>query len=453
MTLAEVLQERKERRSDEAVTTKCKRCAAPVLTALVGRVAALRVYADPTPLDAESEAEVLCQTSLLTWCLRTQGFYPDRLMWRSRTHRELGKCDHVVVADHVCEDRRKGRKMAAKKDPFNTPKELSRPPVKRDRYQRYLLPHPETDKEQAWQRVTTFCKITSDQFNLTQWQMRNVAVGISKREDLSALASTLDIKADAKKLNTICDQAKEAAGGTSAANTGTALHAMTESYDETGSLDYVSEAYRPRIAEYAAALDKAGITIEQRFIERIVVDTRYDVAGTFDRVVYLADGSLCVLDLKTGRDLSYGWGEIAVQLALYADAFNAHGVYDAHTCEWFRPESKVRTDFAVVVHMPAAGEGTTLHKIDLDHGREGAELAAKVRGFRKRKADVSDFDGQAPDVVQPMTHLDAISETRNMTELLLVRDTIRAAGDWDETYAAACKLRAAELGKESSDNA
>lgn len=267
---------------------------------------------------------------------------------------------------------------------FSTPAQQpsdKRPEPERDRYGRYLLTNPETGKSQSWQRTTTFAKMCSDTFNLTQWQMRNVAVGLGRRPDLLALAATLDISDDAKKLNDVCSQAKEAAGGSAAANTGTALHSFTEAHDE-GRMRDVPEAYTHRLREYKAALDRAGIEILPEYIERVSVSTRWQVAGTYDRVVRLPDGTYAIFDLKTGKNLSYGLLEIAIQLAVYADCVNTAGVWNYHTGVWEK-HPKVRKDFAIVAHLPAAGTGCQLYKIDLNIGRKGADLCAAVRDLRK----------------------------------------------------------------------
>src|SRR5574338_583746 len=68
-----------------------------------------------------------------------------------------------------------------------------RPEPKRDRYGRYLIPHPDTGKETAWTRATTFAKTVSDTFGLTKWELRMVSLGLAKRPDLLAqVAGVLD---------------------------------------------------------------------------------------------------------------------------------------------------------------------------------------------------------------------------------------------------------------------
>src|SRR5579885_594723 len=92
-----------------------------------------------------------------------------------------------------------------------------------NRYGQYLLPDPSTGTETAYQRVTTFAKLMGDTYALDMWNRRMVAKGLTLRPDLYAqvAAATLDEKA---LLNTICEQAGEAAGTSEGRNKGSALH-------------------------------------------------------------------------------------------------------------------------------------------------------------------------------------------------------------------------------------
>lgn len=313
-------------------------------------------------------------------------------------------------------------------DPFAPTSGGGRPEPKRDRWGRYLLTDPVTGKERGWQRTTTFTKMASDTFNLTQWAGRNIAKGLSLRPDLLALAATLDIKRDSKRLNELCEDAKEAAGAKTAANTGTALHAFTEAHDEDRSED-VPEMYRGRIKQYDQALKDYGITILPDMIERIVVSTRYDVAGTFDRVVQLDDGSHVIFDLKTGRDLSYGMNEIAIQLACYADAFNAHGVWNPDRGMWHRKAvAEVRQDYAIVAHLPAAGDGCMLYKVDLEAGRQGADLCALIRQWRKRNGIGQVWEKPEQLVVEWDARIAGASTRKDLEQIAAAA---RIAGEWD----------------------
>jgi len=255
-----------------------------------------------------------------------------------------------------------------------------RPEPKRDRWGRYVIPHPHTGKEHSWTRATTWAKSCADTFGLTKWELRMTTFGLARRPDLLAQAATVvdpDDRAAKRLLNDVADAAKEAAGASVRRNLGTALHSFTEQVDAGGD-PVIPEAYWADFAAYRQAT--AGLAIDPGHIERIVTLPDLSVAGTFDRLVTY-DGRLLITDLKTGRDLSYSWGDIAIQLALYA-----HGetIYDPAT-DTHEPMPEVDRTVGLVVHLPV-GEGTcTLYHVDLVAGWEMAQVCGHVRAWRKRK--------------------------------------------------------------------
>lgn len=463
--------ERRERLSETVRKDRCDSCGAPVLTARVGRTAALDAVVDPAPVGLPAVREARCQ-GRLAWLHRAgHPWLADRLAW-------LGRAPLVppywtrpywgMVLDHQCtddtQDGERDEDMTEDEiDPFGL--DGAEEDVKRDGRGRYLLPHPATGREEAFQRTTTFNKIATDQFNLQAWRMRNVAVGLAKRPDLMELAANLDVTLDKKELNGICEQAETAAGSNSAANRGTALHKATEVYDVTGKLSKVSPVHRPRVKEYAAALKAAGISIVPGLIERRVVHTGYQVAGTFDRIGELtpealatfgadpAGGDRTIVDYKTGRTLDYGMAEIAIQLVVYADGFNANGVYDPHADTWERTHGQVRSDFALVIHQPAALPelGVMIYRVDLEPGRHGADVCAQVRSYRKSKPVVYRLGESVMPPTGPRAVITAdwgslILEAGSVKELIVIRDRAKGAGDWSDVLAQACKDRRAEIG-------
>ena len=250
---------------------------------------------------------------------------------------------------------------------------------KSDRYGRYLLPHPETGVEQAWTRVTTVANTLADRYGLEQWAQRNTVLGIGLRHDLYALAVSLTAD-DRSQLNSVIRQAQEAAKASSGANLGTALHRITERVDRGDDLD-IPQDWRGDVDAYCQTLVDHHITIHPDWIEKIVVVPEFGVAGTLDRLVQLSGQvALTVADLKTGeKAIEHGTHEIALQLALYANAthvWNGAG-YD--------PMPPVDTDKALVIHLPVGKASCELHTVDIAAGMEAARLAFDVREWRKRK--------------------------------------------------------------------
>lgn len=268
---------------------------------------------------------------------------------------------------------------------------------KPDRWRRYRLPDPQTGKAQGYTRATTFAKSISDTYALSMWGLRMGGYGLTLRGDLYArLASTsLD---DKETQNGIMEEAKNAAGAKVGANLGTALHSFTEAVDK-GEQPNIPPPYRPHIAAYTALLEKYGLEIVD--IEKVVLCATYGIAGTFDRIVRFTrdvtvelpggktytftKGTLAVLDLKTGKDLSYGWLEIAIQLAIYG---NAEWIFDK-VAKAYSLMPDVNRDVALVVHLPATAPGddvkATMYAVDIAAGWDLAKLCADVREARKRK--------------------------------------------------------------------
>lgn len=96
------IEERIQLAADHVRHSVCRRCGAPVLTARAGRVAALDVRADPTPVD--TVGEILARLDgRLTWYLVTPsavlGY--QRIVWRHLWVPATPPL-HPVIADHTC---------------------------------------------------------------------------------------------------------------------------------------------------------------------------------------------------------------------------------------------------------------------------------------------------------------------------------------------------------------
>lgn len=276
-----------------------------------------------------------------------------------------------------------------KQDEFTSPGTVPRKHSEFDRWDRYLLPHPETGREQAWTRVTTFAKTISGTFALSEWSQRMTLKGATLRPDILAMAHSLDVKEDKDRLNDLVKQAKNAAGDQVAANLGTAVHSFTEIVDSGGPIDDVPPTYRPHVAAYQAKLKEAGLTPHPHYVERVTCIPQYTVAGKFDRLLSEADGSFVVGDVKTGANVQYQWREIEIQLALYAHGVNKYGLWDRSSRIWV-PGPKVREDYAIVMHLPLEPVNgkfvCELRQVDIEAGWRAARLCMAVRDRRKDRS-------------------------------------------------------------------
>src|SRR5262245_1123897 len=311
---------------------------------------------------------------------------------------------------------------------FSTP----RPEPERDRWGRYVIPDPDTGKKRTWMRATTFAKTLSDMYGLGKWQERMVAKGVSLRSDLYALAAATPV-ADETKFDKICADAKEAAKATSGANLGTALHAFTEQIDMGQKIE-VPAPWDADIAAYQAALAEAKIRVDRQWIERIVLVPQYGVAGTLDRIVWALDQGRTVADVKTGKDLSYSWCEISIQLALYA---NATHTYDLATGD-IVPMPEVNQDKALVFHLPVGQGRCEIHEVDIKAGWEAAYWARIVRDWRARKNIATSYR-----ISYQPTLDDQIARAPDRTALEALYGQYR--GDWTDAHTAAAQARVAAL--------
>lgn len=269
--------------------------------------------------------------------------------------------------------------------PADLPSVSGQPEPDRDQWGRYKI------LGAGYTRATTFAKLGSSTYSLGEWNERMLIKGLVLRPDLLAMAHSLDVKRDKNTLNKIADDAQEYAGNKVAANIGTAYHSFTERLDAgLCTLDDVPAQWRTRCRQYVDALALHGLTTRPEWMERTTavrpdqVSAPVGVAGTLDRIFQEPDGTLVIGDLKTSSNIEYSWSEIAVQLALYAHGVNTHGLFDWNTKTW-QTGLKVRTDYAIVMHLPADGDGCVLYKVDLVRGWEFAQVSGLVQARQRAK--------------------------------------------------------------------
>lgn len=241
---------------------------------------------------------------------------------------------------------------------------------------RYRIVPVDGGKPKARTRITNFARVLEDTFALTSWQQRMVAVGLTHREDLriQVAACSLDEK---KELNELCEKAKDEARANAKRDTGSALHKLAERVDRGESFP-IPAPWDADIAAYQAVLAATGVVILPEYIEGVVEVPELELAGRFDRLVDY-EGRLTVADLKTGNDLSYSWGSIAVQLRLYAGAST---IYDP-VAKTHVPMPPVDQTRALVFHLPSESGTCTVYELDLALGEVGIDLITKVKQWRK----------------------------------------------------------------------
>lgn len=244
-------------------------------------------------------------------------------------------------------------------------------------------------KRVRYSRSSNAGKVLDDDSNLTDWKLRTVVAGAAQRPELLAMASTLDIDQDKKKLRDIAEECLVAGKGQRRAIIGTAVHAMFDHIDRDDGW-VPPPQFNDLIDAYVATLEVWGLVPVG--IELHCINDEFHLAGTCDRhyrttkTLVAPDGqvipigSVIVADTKTGKELEYAAGSYATQLAAYVDSVQ----YDVETDERIPWETAPNGDWALIIHADSGDTRVDVYWVDIRAGRLGLQLAREVRAWRKR---------------------------------------------------------------------
>lgn len=306
--------------------------------------------------------------------------------------------------------------------------------IPRDRWGRPMVMPPKGTKRVAYRRATTFVGCLDDMNGLLKWSNRQVAIGMGQRKDLVLAAAAAD-PADKKKLGEIADKAAEHAKGLvgDAAETGTALHSLTERVDRGEKLGVIPGEYKADIEAYRRATEH----IEFIGIETFRVHDEWKVAGTADRIGIL-HGRPMIMDIKTGS-VDYPH-KMAMQLAMYA-----HSVpYDIATDKRGVDEQPIHPGYGVIIHLPAGKGICELYEIDIAVGWGACLIAKQVWDWRGRKDITRLIDPAAPKP-EPATWASLIANADSVDRLREVWKRAAELGELTPELKAAAKVRSGEL--------
>lgn len=250
--------------------------------------------------------------------------------------------------------------------------------IPRDRWGRPQVKTP-TGEMKSYTRCTTYVGALEDRFGLEKWAERMVMRGLVNRPDLRMAVSAH--WEDDKELNKIAVQAKDAAQAGVAANTGTAVHKLTEMVD--GGIELpngLEESPRRDVTAYQHATEN----LEVLAIEQFVVVDSIEVAGTCDRIVRYK-GKNYIADIKTGS-VEYGSGKMAMQLGVYSRGMG----YD-YVSKERHDLPEVDQNNGIIIHLPAGKAQCNLYWINIGAGWEAVDLATRVRAWRKRTDLMNQF--------------------------------------------------------------
>ena len=269
---------------------------------------------------------------------------------------------------------------------------FSSPPVQSTRAPyvsnyRYKLLNPETNKPETWTRVTTFAKTLADTSALSAWAERMLVKGLAMQPGLLRGAEAWDVSEHKGAFSKLINEAKDVAGIKDGATAGTRMHDLTEAHDRGEELLFATPEELRDIQAYQQALSGAGLRVYREYIERFVAVPEFKVCGKLDRIYgvpsapELSDYALQIGDVKTAKNVHYGWLEIVIQLALYSMATH---YWDDEKDDWV-PMPDVSRDLAQVAHLPVGAGECTIYEVDLEAGRAACDLARSVRAMRALK--------------------------------------------------------------------
>lgn len=243
---------------------------------------------------------------------------------------------------------------------------------KRDRWGRPLIVPADGGKPVAYSRVSSYGQTLENQFGLNKWKQRMVLLGAINRPDLMSLATAA--KNEDRTLDGLVQQMLDAGGASRAANTGTAIHDVLAQVDaESLDAGSVADEFLAPVQAWQGLLDGLGWSAVPDRIEVTVVNDRYEAAGSLDNICRTADGSMVVVDKKTGKSIGRRPLAYMVQLAIYATS----DIYDIETGQ--RQPLGVDARSAYIAHIPADGGEPAMYEVDVEEGLRLADLAFQVK--------------------------------------------------------------------------
>lgn len=234
--------------------------------------------------------------------------------------------------------------------------------------------------------VTTLAKIPDDDFHLTLWKQRMVAVGLARSPLL--LESVAAHHTDNTKLNSLCEKAIAAAGGSDRAEHGTLTHRVAERADR-GEEIILTPTAKLIQENWEDALARHKLTVAPEYTERCIVYPDRLLCGKFDRALWRDDGTLVMSDLKSGTSAVRFVHGVAIQLALYAYAPLMAAQFDGldgEVDEFFDMPKELDKKVGLIIHMPDPNEPATLHEVNIMAAQKTVEqIIWPTLAWRARK--------------------------------------------------------------------
>lgn len=240
--------------------------------------------------------------------------------------------------------------------------------------------------------VTGVAKIAADQWNIEQWTKRSVAVGMlfDHAHNGDSLREELAVDPADKALgNQVAEKALELAKAHAKAARGTQMHRVLELTLLNRLRELLTDQQRRDADVLRRTLDRYRLTPYEGLVEQFVAYPDYRVTGRFDAVMERSDGSVVIVDLKSGPGAIEYPHSTCVQLALYARAPHVSAVIEEDdtgkqaVTQWRTMPPQLDLDRGYVLLVQPDAEVGTLHEIDIAHGWEAGQLALQIVNWRK----------------------------------------------------------------------
>lgn len=292
----------------------------------------------------------------------------------------------------------------------------------------------------SYQRPSGYAEVIENHYNLDRWRERMIAAGLMQERklqlELAAIGEFEESRESKDRVNDILKRAQLAARAQDKADEGTGVHALTERLDHGLPIKFVPEEFKGNLEDWKRLTQHFRI----EGIEVFVVEDKYRIAGTFDRLIwYHVPCPNCgkyyrIGDLKTGS-IDYGGMKMSAQLAIYA-----HG-------QRYDPATGIRTPLpdvclcrGVIWHIPSGQpEGSGRVKwINIAQGwNDVVRVAYEIRELRRRKNWWLDFEPE-PDI---MSYIEDATTREEFNQLWKMHQ-----GQWTERHTEATRERMAKLG-------
>jgi hypothetical protein len=305
----------------------------------------------------------------------------------------------------------------------------------------YRLPDPDTGALTSYTRASTIAKTLEDTAFLDMWSKRMMLLGMWTSPDLYQRVAELGTGWIAKnpgvllgpatvsdlkpQLNGISAEAQDRAGATYAAEFGTAVHDWSEWVDAGyGLIGQVPEMFRQWVRNHRRTLADSCLSVAPGYTERIVLNTRYGIAGTLDRLYIDHTGRWYLGDIKTSKGLDFSWLYFCIQLAIYHSASHVLAEDGSH----WEPMPELDKDTALISHLPSVdADAARIVPLSMEFGAKALHTAMVVRRHRSKAAE---YAQNVRYVVASESTTRRYYEARHLVETSETAEQLAAV--WDE---------------------